>query len=79
AVHISNHYLDLEPVVARGARAAGLVCRAQRGAESDWVVLAERSRDLGPASSDPRWHDCRRGKGAVWTDDFSNLVGSFQL
>lgn len=78
AVNISNRYLDLEPVVARVARAAGLVCRAQRGAESDWAVLAERRRDLGSASGDARWHD-RRGGGTAWTDDFSNLVGSLDL
>lgn len=79
AVHISNHYLDLEPVVARVARAAGLVCRAQRGAQGDWAVLAERRRDLGSAYTDARWHDCRGGTGGVWTDDFSNLVGSLDL
>jgi hypothetical protein len=79
ALHLSNYYLDLEPVVERLARDAGLACRAQRGLESDWAVLAEDKRDLGTASIDARWHDCLRGRGAAWTDDFSNLVGSFAL
>jgi hypothetical protein len=79
AVHISNRYLDLEPVVAALAADAGLACRGQRDVYSDWAVLAERRRDLGAPSIDARWHDCRRGGGAVWTDDFSNLVGSLRL
>jgi hypothetical protein len=79
ALHISNYYVDLEPVVGRLARDAGLACRAQQGFESDWAVLAERAHDLGSASIDARWHDCRRGGGALWTDDFSNLLGSLDL
>jgi spermidine synthase len=79
ALHISNYYLDLEPVVGRLARDAGLACRAERGVESDWAAVAERKRDLGGPSIDARWHDCRRGEGAVWTDDFSNLVETFVL
>ncbi len=79
ALHISNNYLDLEPVVAQLARDAGLACRAQQGADSDWAVLAVRRRHLRAVSSDLRWHACRRGEGAVWTDDFSNLVGSLIL
>jgi hypothetical protein len=79
ALHISNRYLDLEPVVARLAHDAGLACRAQQGLESDWAAMAERQRDLGGPSIDARWHDCRRGGGTVWTDDFSNLVESFDL
>ena len=79
ALHISNRYLDLEPVVGRLAADAGMACRAQRDLYSKWTALAVRPRDLGAASIDPRWHDCRRGHGAVWTDDFSNLVGSLRL
>jgi hypothetical protein len=79
ALHISNRYLDLEPVVAALAADAGMACRAQRDYYSNWTVLAARRRDLGEPAIDWRWHDCRRGGGEVWTDDFSNLVGSLQL
>jgi hypothetical protein len=78
ALHISNRYLDLEPVVARLAHDAGLACRAQQGLESDWAAMAEHKRDLGSPSIDARWHDCWRGGGTVWTDDFSNLFESFE-
>ncbi|MDQ3849590.1 MAG: fused MFS/spermidine synthase [Actinomycetota bacterium] len=79
ALHISNLYLDLEPVVGRLARDAGLVCRATQGIDSDWAAMAVRERDLGAPSIDARWHDCRRDGGAAWSDDFSNLVGAFDL
>lgn len=79
AFHISNIYTDLEPVLGRLARDAGLACRAQLGVGSDWAVMAQRKRDLGAPSTDLRWHDCRRSDGDVWTDDFSNIVESLHL
>ena len=91
AVHISNRYLDLEPVVAALARDARLVCAAQSEPRralvsvpgkipSRWVVMAARPRELGRLAADPRWRPCRAESGAsVWTDDFSNLVGAFDL
>ena len=91
ALHISNRYLDLEPVVAALARDARLACRAQSEPRplpvrvpgkvpSRWVVMAADARALGRLASDPRWHPCRRARGTeVWTDDFSNLVGAFKL
>ncbi len=79
AFHISNKYLDLEPVLGNLATDGGLVCVAQQGATSHWVAMAQRRSDLAVAGVDARWHDCRRARGsAVWTDDFSNLVGAFK-
>ena len=79
AFHISNNYLDLEPVLGNLARDGGLVCVAQQGSTSHWVAMAQRRSHLGAASVDARWHDCRRAPGsAVWTDDFSNLVGALK-
>jgi hypothetical protein len=88
AFHISNRYLDLEPVLANlaGACEPVMVCygrqdlqlnAAEKEAgkkESRWVVLAREKPDLGTLADDPRWQRLQARPGArVWTDDFSNL------
>lgn len=93
AVHISNRYVDLEPVLAATAREAGLVglVRRETLAEidreeflrgripTDWVVLARDRRALRRLARLPGWRPLagRRGVGA-WTDDFSSLIGVLQ-
>jgi hypothetical protein len=55
ALHISNRYLDLEPVVALLAKEVGLVAKVWRDNDdsspgktrSSWVVLARSADDLG--------------------------------
>jgi hypothetical protein len=55
ALHISNRYIDLEPVVGVLAKETGLVARVFRDddqsppgkARSSWVVLAKTDADLG--------------------------------
>ena len=91
AFNVSNRYLALEPVLGNLAHDAGLACVAQRDRRSeddgapdtdasDWVVMAKRSADLRAVTSGAGWHDCARGAGgAVWTDDFSNLVRALDL
>jgi hypothetical protein len=87
AFHISNKYLDLEPVVAVLAAAAGLVGRIQVDAtnkeigkeSSTWAVLARREAHLGPLANHPRWRPLHRRPGApLWTDDFSNVLRTFR-
>ena len=89
AVHISNRYLDLEPVVGNLADELSLVSRVQYDDEVDpqtqpgknrshWVVLARREHNLGALAADPRWTAVeRRPAIGVWTDDYSNLLGVF--
>jgi hypothetical protein len=55
ALHISNRYIDLEPVVARLAEATGMKCRIfsddnedfSGKTRSSWVVLANSDETLG--------------------------------
>ncbi len=55
ALHISNRYIDLEPVVGQLAKETGLIARVFRDddqtppgkARSAWVVLAKTEADLG--------------------------------
>ena len=88
AVHVSNRYLDLAPVVGATARSAGFTSITQLHAPSDdqraisseispsrWVLVARGSSDLGSLSGDSRWTSLDRADGPVWTDDYSNVLG----
>jgi hypothetical protein len=89
-VNISNRHLELEPVVAAIARAAGLVARARNDAEvspadrsagkveSQWVVMARRAEDLGALLEESLWKAPVAPPGlAPWTDDFASLLTAF--
>lgn len=86
-VHLSNRYFDLEPVVGRIAREAGLVHRINsesglsqhervRGhVASYWAVIAREERDLGALIEDTRWKELRDAESkSSWTDGYSSLV-----
>ena len=88
-LHLSNRYLDLEPVVGRLVRAtgaAGLIrADVQRTAEleasgdpSVWAAVASERSHLGALQDDPKWRPLSvRDDVAVWTDDFSNIFSVF--
>lgn len=91
AVHISNRYFDLEPVLARLAHEhdlAGVVAAHQpTAAEADdgdsaqvWVFLAPDPAGLAPLEdrADVRTLD-PSGRGPLWTDDFSDILGVLDL
>lgn len=92
AFNLSNRYLDLDPLMDRQARDAGLVCRVrydlnvspddrEAGKQpSIWAVLAEHEADLGPLAHDPRWRPARhRPRASAWTDDYSDLASYLTL
>jgi hypothetical protein len=88
AFHISNRYLDLEPVLANLAHDAGLYCVIQHdevvsmpgsamGAKisSKYALLVRRRDDLGPLCSDKRWVPAQRLDAiGVWTDSYSSIL-----
>jgi hypothetical protein len=91
AFHVSNRYLDLEPVLGDLAEDTGLVCRIQKDvalapeetqagkSPSIWVLMARREQDLGKLARSWRWDKVTGRNGAyLWTDDFSNLFRVFQ-
>ena len=89
AMHISNRYLDLEPVLGDLGRDRGLVCYAQSDTEAEsslykeasrWVAMAREKADLGSLPDDERWQPCASNPSSdeVWTDDFSNLISTFK-
>jgi spermidine synthase len=80
AFHISNRYLDLEPLLSGLAKQFNLSAFTRKDEErqvagrypSIWVVLARNDASLGALTADSRW---RRVQGnVVWTDDFSNIL-----
>ena len=88
AFHVSNRYMQLQPLVGDLANADGLTAIAQdeqkiSAAEEDagkapsaWVLVARSPEDLGPLLADTRWHRLEpRPAPRVWTDDFSNPLG----
>ena len=89
ALHISNRYLRLEPVVANLAVDRGYARMLQHGdtgdvrggVEASWVLLARRPEDFGELASDSRWAaaalDPEPAVG-TWTDDFHNLLSVFK-
>ena len=90
--HLSNRYLDLEPVVARLIGAAGLTGLirvntkvsqqdSQCGADgSIWAATALRDWDLDGLRETRQWRPLRvRPDVALWTDNFSNIFKVFHL
>jgi SAM-dependent methyltransferase len=85
AFHVSNRYVNLEPVLGNVAASLGLACRAQADTNvtqrtpgktsSHWVVAARRPAELGRAANGERWQVCERDGDRVWTDDYSNVLG----
>ena len=80
AFHISNRYLNLEPLLSGLSRRAGLVAFIRKDLEhnvvgrypSIWVLMARNESALGSIVSDDRWRPVQGDM--VWTDDFSNIL-----
>ncbi|MEN6577162.1 MAG: fused MFS/spermidine synthase [Phycisphaerales bacterium] len=84
-LHISNRYLNLEPVVANLVEDAGLAGLIQEHDPSDseslagasastWVAVARDPADLGLLDSYDGWYSLRGDPAVgVWTDDYSNV------
>ncbi|HEU4561194.1 MAG TPA: fused MFS/spermidine synthase [Longimicrobium sp.] len=82
ALHLSNRYLELEPVVAALVRDLGLAGRVGTSApkeflhsSSEWAVVTRNEADLGTMAVDSFWKPLRNPRGiAPWTDDFSSIL-----
>ena len=92
AVHISNRYLKLEPVLAALAQQRGLFALANfdgRIPEADankgrmashWVLLARSREPLAHLSGQPGWYSPKTNKHVrPWTDDYSNILQALVL
>jgi len=80
AVHISNKFFNLEPVVARLGSESGLDSYVYRTPDSVWMILSR------PTSVDPtiaeelhRWVAVPVSPGTpLWTDDYVNLLAALK-
>jgi hypothetical protein len=90
AFHISNRYLNLQPILGTLAGDSGLACFVREDRKIDkaqekikktgsiWAVMAHRVADLGKIGKDDRWTPLQIDPEArVWTDDFSNIMSVF--
>lgn len=88
ALHISNRYLNLEPVLGNLAEELHLVGLFQYDRDyvgkvgkraSQWVLLAHRMEDFGKLPKGLHWWPIRsRPEVGIWTDDYSNLLSVFK-
>jgi hypothetical protein len=85
AVHTSNRFLNLNPVLAGLASNYGL--RAgwihdpgdnKSDSGSDWVLLARNNKVLNIPEISSQMRPIDTGKSVLWTDDYSNLFSVLQ-
>ncbi|MDQ1636361.1 MAG: hypothetical protein QOJ32_3170 [Frankiaceae bacterium] len=84
AVHITNRFLDLRPVLAGAAAQAGMsavirdddapAVAGQPRIPSRWVVLARNPARLDLLRRTPGWVPLPSTPSVRWTDDYSSLL-----
>ncbi|MBZ5640003.1 MAG: fused MFS/spermidine synthase [Acidobacteriia bacterium] len=91
AIHLTNTYMRLEPVVGAVASSLGLEARVQRDAVvppkdafegkdgSIWAVVARDPARIEALVRDPRWLVPPADPRYLWTDDYSNVLGVLRL
>jgi hypothetical protein len=88
AFHVSNRFLDLEPIVAAAARENGFVSivgadlppadLAGLADASVWVVVGRSFSDLAGLAQGDRWDTAHAGDTRPWTDRYSDLLGALR-
>jgi hypothetical protein len=81
AVHVSNRYLDLQPVVAGEARALGKLARVVDTDDDDtqdvfgatWVLVTSPATGFDDVETKNSAEIGSKKKVRLWTDDYSNL------
>lgn len=89
AIHISNRYIDLEPVIAALARDAGMQAmlrwdnpdRTTGLTPSMWIVLSQRAETLAAlrqASGRTEWRELATPSDTVWSDQYASTLPQFR-
>jgi hypothetical protein len=91
AVHISNRYLNLDPVlyaIAKDLHLATLIDEDEGKSEKEtnndeyasvWVIMARDKADFAGLNKDVAFSELNPlTKTQAWTDDFSNVLGVFK-
>jgi hypothetical protein len=91
AMHVSNHYFELEPVVAAVTQSVGLSAKCWADTEqtaddeaigkvpSKWCIAARSSERLGALNAMPKWRPARANGARPWTDDRADVLGALRL
>lgn len=89
AFHISNRYLQLEPILTKVAQSLGLQAYLMIDAPTDeesaagkrpsnWMVLARSRDDVAKLVDRSAWELMEPDpKAPLWTDDYSNILSAF--
>jgi spermidine synthase len=79
AVHVSNRYFDLAPVVGRIAIELGAEAWSFSNGSSVWVAVAERG-GVSPAIAAEleTWEPVDPSRASLWTDDYVNVLGTLR-
>ena len=79
-MHISNRYLDLEPVVAASADHLGWGAAvglsedvAEPAVAAKWVVVSPNGESLGALTTKEGWR-AGTAERVTWTDDYSSVL-----
>ena len=90
AFHISNRYLNLEPILAEIAKSLDLQAYAMTDGATDeeervgkrpstWMAFARKGTDLSPLVKRSSWLEAETRPGTpLWTDDYSNILSAFE-
>jgi hypothetical protein len=88
AFHISNRFLDLEPIVAAAARDNGFVSIIGSDLPpadlegladaSQWVIVGRSFADLADLVEGDRWDTAHADGKRAWTDRHSDLLGALR-
>ena len=88
AVHISNRFLDLEPIVAGAAHENGFVSIIgsdlpppelnDLADPSQWVIVARSFADVADLVEGDRWRTAHADGKRPWTDRYSDLIGAIR-
>ena len=81
ALHISNHYLDLYPVIQRAAESLGKTCALIQNPEdpekeqfsADWALVSSRADAFRAPAFRAAVAQPANRQGPLWTDDYSHL------
>ena len=84
-IHISNRFIDLEPVLATAAQEADWTALHRRdepsegsgGLPSSWVLLlpnAAKKEVIVELSGNAGWGPLADPKGRLWTDDYASIL-----
>jgi hypothetical protein len=88
AIHISNRFLDLKPVLANIAESAGFAARLvsdspeddRLASSTDWVLLARDARVFDDPQIAERAEPLQPVAGfSLWTDQFNNLLDVLKI